>query len=204
MTANWWGADGIEPPASKGLRLQRSGGPAALRLPKNGSGPANRTRLTRRMRPEGSPDLCPQTGGGRVHSKPMPCGTIGFRDRAGASPVHPPGWRPRQGSNLHPSPSDGGAPPVELRGLFLPHGARAGIEPWSAPYKEAALPLSYTSNEMATCTGLEPVSPRRQRGRLTRSVAGRLADQVGLEPTKLAQRLKRPLPLPLGALVLDL
>jgi hypothetical protein len=28
-----------------------------------------------------------------------------------------------------------------------------------------------------------------------------LEDQVGLEPTKLAQRVKRPLPLPLGALV---
>ena len=28
-----------------------------------------------------------------------------------------------------------------------------------------------------------------------------MEDQVGLEPTKLAQRLKRPLPLPLGSLI---
>jgi hypothetical protein len=39
------------------------------------------------------------------------------------------------------------------------------------------------------------------RGCATRSCRRSVVHQVGLEPTKLSQRLKRPLPLPLGALV---
>jgi len=97
---NWWGMGRVERRASKGLRLQRSGGAGRPywhppKEAKIGSGPANRTLLFRLMRPEGSPDLYPliarmEIGGGRAHSKPMPCGAIGFQDRAGASPVHPP------------------------------------------------------------------------------------------------------------------
>ena len=87
-------------------------------------------------------------------------------------------WRPRQDSNLRMA---------QVRNLALS-------------------PLSYGAvlrSQLAPCTGIEPVSTARQAAGLARCLAGqKLVDQVGLEPTKHTRRLKRPLPLPLGALVL--
>ena len=56
--------------------------------------------------------------GGSTRS-PCLAGTIGVQSRAGRPDRFTlQDWPPRQDSNLHPSPSEGGAHPVELRGVI--------------------------------------------------------------------------------------
>jgi hypothetical protein len=98
-------------------------------------------------------------------SNHRPFGRAGFRNRLRATAPHPP-WSSRQELNLRAPASETGALSTELRDGY---GAFASRD--DAP-------------TMAPCTGIEPVSPHRQCGRLARCVAGHeLVRAVRLERT---------------------
>ncbi len=58
-----------------------------------------------------------------------------------------------------------------------------GFEPPSRPYKERALPLSYTPNDLVDPVRLELTSFPLGKGRASNCATGRMAAAAGIEPT---------------------
>ena len=103
------------------IRFERRPEAAPVRLPKMAEGceleSHTREGVSRFPSGAGAPArLIFQIGGERAQSKPMPFPAPSvFKTAPATWPVHSPCWSSRQESNLHPSPSEGGAHPIELR-----------------------------------------------------------------------------------------
>jgi hypothetical protein len=107
------------------IRFERRPEAAPVRLPKMAEGceleSHTREGASRFPSGAGAPArLAFQIGGERAQSKPMPFPAPSvFKTAPATWPVHSPCWSSRQESNLHPSPSEGGAHPIELRDVSV-------------------------------------------------------------------------------------